>query len=201
MDRIAQAAVSLVTDCVAAGISVVTRDGRVGTRGATGELPRLCDRLQEETHQGPCVDAAWGQRLVYSGDLTDEPRWPQWAPRATSELGVGSVLCVQLFTDQDQLGALNLFSFSRHAFGGSARDEAVAIAAHAAVALAAAENIDQLEIGLARRTMIGQATGVVMERYGLGPVAAFDVLLRLSSEQSRKVYELATEVVASSSAG
>jgi len=37
----------------------------------------------------------------------------------------------------------------------------------------------------------GQATGIVMERYGLSADKAFRVLLRLSQDQNVKLYELA----------
>jgi AmiR/NasT family two-component response regulator len=48
---------------------------------------------------------------------------------------------------------------------------------------------------LSTRTVIGQATGIIMERYKLGPDAAFAVLLRTSSESNRKVREIAEQLV------
>jgi AmiR/NasT family two-component response regulator len=55
--------------------------------------------------------------------------------------------------------------------------------------------IRHLLIALERRTMIGQATGILMERYTLAPGAAFGVLMRVSQQQNRKVYEIATQLV------
>ena len=60
----------------------------------------------------------------------------------------------------------------------------------------AEERIQHLLVALERRTVIGQATGIVMERYKLGPDAAFAVLRRVSSQRNRKVVEIAEELVA-----
>jgi hypothetical protein len=56
---------------------------------------------------------------------------------------------------------------------------------------AAREKIQYLELALDHRTAIGQATGIIMERFGISADAAFATLRRLSSEQDRKVYEIA----------
>ena len=63
---------------------------------------------------------------------------------------------------------------------------------------AALAEINDLEIALDHRTVLGQATGMIMERYQLKPEAAVDVLRRLSQETNRKLYDIACELVASS---
>jgi AmiR/NasT family two-component response regulator len=60
---------------------------------------------------------------------------------------------------------------------------------------AAEERIQHLLLALEHRTVIGQATGIVMERYTLGPEAAFGVLLRVSQERNQKVYDIAQRLV------
>lgn len=60
---------------------------------------------------------------------------------------------------------------------------------------AATRQIANLENALERRTVIGQATGLVMERFGLAPEVAFEVLRRLSQEHNRKLYDIAVELV------
>jgi hypothetical protein len=57
------------------------------------------------------------------------------------------------------------------------------------------DRIDHLALAVKHRTIIGQATGILMERYGLDADAAFRTLLRLSSERERKVYKIAQELV------
>jgi len=114
-------------------------------------------------------------------------------PRIAGVLGVRSMLCLQLFTHENKLGALNLYSRQGNAYTEDNLDEAIAIAAHAAVA--AAQHIDQLGIGMARRTLIGQAVGILMERYNLDADRAFSVLVRLSSTENRKLFDIASELV------
>ena len=47
-------------------------------------------------------------------DLRAEDRWSRWGPRVTDELGFLSMTCVRLFTHEDRVGALNLFSYERN---------------------------------------------------------------------------------------
>jgi GAF domain-containing protein len=195
MHHLVQATVDLVPGCDASGITVAHRGGRIETPAASNDWPVLGDKLQAELGEGPCVDAAWKQEWVRSGDVAGDDRWPAWGPRIAAALGVRSMLCLQLFTHENKLGALNLYSRQVDAYTEENVDEAIAIAAHAAVAVAAAQHIDQLGIGMARRTLIGQAVGIMMERYDLDADRAFSVLLRLSSTENRKLFEIASELV------
>ena len=68
-------------------------------------------------------------------------------------------------------------------------------AAHAAVALAAVQQRDQLRRGLETRDVIGMAKGILMERYKLDGDRAFSVLVRASQQTNRKLREVAEELV------
>ena len=61
---------------------------------------------------------------------------------------------------------------------------------------AAYERIENLETALLHHTTIGQATGLVMERFDVSADAAMDVLKRLSQHHNRKVYDIARELLA-----
>jgi response regulator NasT len=78
-----------------------------------------------------------------------------------------------------------------------ADDRAVAaeIALHARVALAAWDAAEELERGLASRTLIGQAQGILMERFSLDADRAFQVLRRYSQDGNVKLLEVARRVV------
>ena len=76
------------------------------------------DQAQSDTHQGPCLDALYNQQTVRLSDMDAETRWPKFSRRAV-ELGVGSMLCLQLYVEQDDLGALNLQSRKKDAFNDS----------------------------------------------------------------------------------
>jgi len=179
-----------------AGISMVQRRRSVDTIAATSDIVKRGDALQYDLHEGPCLDAIWDQPQVYVEDLAGEDRWPSWGPRAAQELEVASMLCTRLFTNEDTLGALNVYSSQRGAFDEQLRDEISTLAAHAAVAVADAVEIQGLTVAVDRRTTIGIAIGVVMERFELDENRAFDVLKRLSSHRNTKIYDLATDIVA-----
>ena len=57
------------------------------------------------------------------------------------------------------------------------------------------QRIGHLVLALEHRTVIGQATGIVMERYQLTSDVAFATLLRISAHNNRKVHDLAEELV------
>jgi AmiR/NasT family two-component response regulator len=46
-----------------------------------------------------------------------------------------------------------------------------------------------------RRTVIGQAQGILMERFTLEPDAAFSVLVRLSRHRNEKLHDVAEALV------
>jgi GAF domain-containing protein len=193
--RISQAAVEIVGGDAMAGISLVHARRRIETIGATSDLARRGDELQYEKSEGPCLDAVWEQKQVYASRLAGDERWPDWGPAVGEELGVQSMLCTQLFTNEDQLGALNIYSRRPDAFDEDDRSDVELLSAHAAVAVAAAQQIEGLKFAADRRTLIGKAIGIVMERFQVDDDTAFGLLRRLSQEQNRKLYDLATQLV------
>lgn len=178
----------------ASGITMVRRRGRVENLAATSEVVARGDDLQEDLKEGPCLDAIWEEHQVYAGDLITEVRWPRWAPQIAAEHRVRSMLCTRLFTQSDVLGALNVYSPRRYAFDGELRDEITAFAAHAAIAVADSQTIEGLAIALDRRTIIGTALGIIMERFDLTNEQAFALLRRLSSHSNRKLHDVASEI-------
>jgi GAF domain-containing protein len=162
-------------------------------RAATAERAGLLDKLQEELGEGPCLDAVWEHEVVRVDDVRTEQRWPTFCARA-AEMGVGSMMCLQLFVDGDQLGAMNLYSSTVGAMDDEAEELARVLAAHAAVALAGAEHESNLRRGIDSRDLIGQAKGILMERHKITANQAFGVLARASQELNRKLLDVAVEV-------
>ncbi|MFW6773810.1 GAF and ANTAR domain-containing protein [Nocardioides sp. CPCC 205120] len=189
-------AVTNVEGCDAAGVSIVHRSRRIDTPASTDELALRADVLQHETGEGPCLDAIRRAETVCSPSLAHDERWPVWGPRVVAETGARSVLACRLFTLDDTVGALTLYSRSKDAFGPSDVEEASALAAHAAVAIAAAREIEGLGIALDTRTLTGQATGILMERFDIDSRRAFEVMVRLSSAGNTKLRDIAGEIVA-----
>lgn len=195
MEVAVRLAVGNVRNCDAASFSLAKRDGHLETPAYTDELALAADLLQYELGEGPCVEAVWEERVVHSADLAGDARWPAWGQRVVRDLRAHSVLSLQLFTHSDTLGALNLYSRTPNAFDRDDLDDGIALAAHVAIATAAAQEHAGLAAAVDTRTVIGQATGVLMERYGLDAAKAFSLLTRVSSQTNTKVRDLARELV------
>lgn len=195
-DRICAAAVELLGGAAQAGISIAHRGRHVVNLGATSEAVRLGDELQEALGEGPCLDAAWDHEQVLVDDLAREGRWPRWGPTMVAEHGIRSMLCTQLFTSKQQLGALNVYSTDPRAFDEQAQEVAKLLAVHAATSVAAAQRVEGLQFAVDRRTTIGTALGLIMAKYDLGEEQAFSVLRRISSHENRPLYDVARDVVA-----
>ena len=195
LDRLVEIAIELLPMTDHVGVSLVEHRA-IRTPAATSERLRELDEAQYDLGQGPCREAIRAQSTVTVGDLESDPRWPQWGEAMVRELGIRSSLSFRLFTDdEDSWGALNLYSYEPHAFSREDIDQGQTVAEMASVVLARAINDEQLARALATRTTIGQATGILMERFGLDPDPAFDVLRRLSSQQNLKLRDVAEEVV------
>ncbi|WP_181783517.1 GAF and ANTAR domain-containing protein [Pseudonocardia pini] len=197
-ERVTRVATKTVRGCDHAAISLIGRNGVVRTVGATDDVPARVDRLQYELGEGPCVDAIRTHEVYLTGDLATEVRWPRFASRAVAETGVRSMLALRLFAQEDTFGALNLYSRSTDAFDPHARAVAAILAAHAAVAMRAAQQRDQAEhlgAALESNRRIGMAMGVLMARGQLSEDAAFALLRRASQHLNVKLRDIADTIV------
>lgn len=188
-------AVTLIPACDHAGITLVSGKS-ISAGAASDDVVARADEIQHDLAQGPCVDVArWENRSLYVADLGAEPRWPQWSRQVRAELGVGSLLSMLLFTHDRSFGAINLYSDRIDAF--KAADVAVAqtLAAHLAVAVSDGKEIQDRDRGMVTRTVIGQAEGILMERYKIGDDEAFAYLRRISQDTNRKLVQIAQELV------
>lgn len=68
-------------------------------------------------------------------------------------------------------------------------------ATHAAITLGTARERDSLDEALRLRGMIGQAIGIMKERYDMGEDRAFAFLVRASSHGNVKLRDVAQELV------
>jgi GAF domain-containing protein len=177
------------------GISVIDDKGRMETRAATDPLVLELDRLQDDVGEGPGLSAMRETPVVAVSRAREDQRWPGYLPKAVS-LGLRAQLAVRLFLDDAcTLGALSLYSTSRDTIHPDAEGIADLFAAHAAIALQRAREVSHLSAGLESRKIIGQAMGILMERYQLDEDRAFAFLVRASSHSNIKVRDLAAELV------
>lgn len=184
-----------LTACDDVGVSLVERD-KIRTPAASSERLRELDEAQYELGQGPCRAAILEHETVVVDDLATDPRWPTWGRAMVEELGIRSSLSFRLFTRGDRTwGALNVYSRTPGAFSDDEVEHGRTIAAMAAVALARSINDEQLAGAIETRTVIGQAIGMIMERYDLDGDRAFEVLRRISSQTNTKLRDVAGQLV------
>jgi len=176
------------------GISIVHRSGQVETMASTGVLVEQLDEIQYTLGQGPCVTAMLEDRTVMVEDARHEQRWPDFIREAV-RLGLRAQLGVRLFHDDSGIGALNMYSFEADTLDPHLPHLAELFAGHAAHALGHARHSEQLETALETRSLIGQALGIVMERYQVDEPRAFDFLVRISSTSNTKLREVARRIV------
>jgi hypothetical protein len=192
--EVVRGAVELVPGCDEASISIVLGRRKVTSEAASGDLPRAVDALQEHLQEGPCLDAAYLHATVRVSNMATETRWPRFAPAALAE-GAAGMLSLQLYVQDDDLGALNLFSRRPGAFTDESEHVGLVFAAHAAVAYSASRREDRMTRGLLTQQVIGQAQGIIMERYKITDARAFALLVRASQHHMVKLRDLASHLV------
>lgn len=96
-----------------------------------------------------------------------------------------------LFTEGEELGALNFYSREPGAFTEGSELAGWLLASHAAIAFSSARTHAQMENAVATREVIGEAMGILMGRHHITEEQAFDVLRRYSQENNIKLREVA----------
>lgn len=136
-----------------------------------------------------------GADEVAAAHFRHDHRWPRYIPPAVKE-GLRSQLAVRLFLDDHgTVGGLNLYSTISEEIDPEAEQVADLFATHAAIALGNARERDSLNQLLGSRKTIGQAIGIVMERYGINQDQAFAFLVRASSTSNIKLRDIAQALV------
>ena len=103
----------------------------------------------------------------------------------------------QLYVDEDDLGALNLYARTPGSFDEESERVGVLFASHAAIAYDAARTQSGLHRSAATRQLIGQAQGILMERHKIIPDRAFALLVAASQSGNVKLREIAEQLVQS----
>jgi transcriptional regulator with GAF, ATPase, and Fis domain len=165
----------------------------------TDERTLRIDSDQYAVGDGPCLHAARTRSIVLLDSEEAMERWPAFAAAARAE-GVNSFLAAPLFTDDQTLGAFNLYGRDFHAFDSidaeildlltSAVSRAIGDFARFKSAHDTAESIQRV---LQTRAPIEQAKGVLMAMRGIDADEAFDVLRVQSQATNVPVRVLAVD--------
>jgi GAF domain-containing protein len=181
-------------NCTQAGLVLAQRGGRIEIAAVTGAVVETIGQLQIDTGEGPLIDAVRDGHTVLIRDTLVETRWPEWATKI-NELGLRTVLHIALHVNDRTGGVLSLYSTEPDAFDDD--DDAVAhiLARHAAVAVASARHEETLSKAVDARKLIGQAMGILMERYNVDDDRAFAILRRYSQDANTKLRDVAQRLI------
>jgi GAF domain-containing protein len=178
-----------------AGVTVTTNRKRIDTPATTHRYPLLLDQIQQRHREGPCLASAWEMQTFHIADLENEHRWPKYRDDALAETPIRSVMAFQLFIADRAMGALNVYAEEPNAFDDETEEVGLIFATHMAVAWNAARRDEQFRKALETRDTIGQAKGMIMERYGIGAIQAFEMLRKLSQDSNVPLVRIAQELV------
>lgn len=178
-----------------AGITLAERSKSVVNVAATHRYPVLLDVIQDRYGEGPCLDAAWRHHVMHVEDLAEDQRWPRYRRYAMEQTPIRSILSYELFVDRGTMAALNFYAERPHAFPDESVELGGVFATHIALAWSMFRRQDQFRSALASRDMIGQAKGIIMERFNLDAVEAFELLTRLSQKSNTRLIEIAKSLV------
>lgn len=178
-----------------AGVTVIDDNSAVSSLAATHSYPAVLDAVQRDVGEGPCLSAAWNLQVISIDDLSAETRWPRYRDIAMERTPVRSIVSFRLFGDTNKIAALNLYAEQAHAFDEESIEMGLIFAAHTTVAWNMMRRQEQFRSALASRDLIGQAKGILMERFNINAVAAFDMLRRVSQDSNTRLVDVAENLV------
>jgi GAF domain-containing protein len=159
------------------------------------------DAAQYAAGDGPCLDAFRTGREIHIDDTRLETRWAAFSAAAAAH-GVCSTLSLPLTAAGSTLGALTLYARSTGQLADLDRERTVLWTAGAstvvanAAAYADARTLNEnLQEALRSRATIDQAIGIILAGGGRTPNEAFDLLVRASQRENRKLRDVAAQMV------
>jgi hypothetical protein len=193
LQSLTRAAVEMLPGVDEATITIRHEAGAIRSYAFTAAFLEELDAWQFDAAEGPCYDGVTNNAFTVCGDLRNDPRYPRYGTRAVSA-GIQSQAGLRLFESKRTIGGLNLYSRSV----GALADVvflAELFSEHARSAVAYASQIDGLRNAVTTRQMIGQAVGIMMQRFDLPEDRAFAFLARISSDRNVKLRVIAQEVI------
>jgi GAF domain-containing protein len=181
--------------CRYAGVVLNERGHKLTIAAVTA--PVICDlyELQLLAAEGPLLTCLREHVPVSVNDVATDDRWsPEWTALATA-IGIRSVLHLPLAWTDHPVGVLSFFSEQRDGFGPDDLAVGHILARHASIAVANARNEETLARAVDARKLVGQAMGILMERFDLDGDRAFEVLKRYSQDSNTKLRDVAQQLI------
>ncbi|WP_457145146.1 GAF and ANTAR domain-containing protein [Mycobacterium sp. URHB0021] len=191
--RVTESAVDLIDGVDYADVMLI-QDGQHWSVAATDPVVTHLDELQMEFKEGPCLQAAVEDALIRCSDLQHDERWPTFAGAALAA-GIRSVLSFQLYTNRGGAGALNLLSREPNTVDSEGEVIGAMLATHAAGLMVMVNRRKEFDSALASRDLIGQAKGILMHKFSIDSVRAFELMVRQSQNSNTPVRTIAQQII------
>lgn len=177
--------------------SVTVVDHRLFIRclAATDRHPQVLDEIQQSCREGPCLEAVHDHHVCGVPDLGRETRWPTFVEKALVNTPIRSIVCCPIFSTQHSDTTLNLYAEQPGVLNTDSAKVGLAFATHLAATVQVGRREKQFRRMLSNRDVIGQAKGVLMERFDIDAISAYALLARLSKEHQRSVSATARAVL------
>jgi GAF domain-containing protein len=200
LTKVAQYAEQAVPAAAMTGLTMLV-DGRARTAVFTDEAAPEIDSAQYETGIGPCLDAFRHQRTFRMDDTSKDDRWGPFSEAAAAH-GIRSTLSIPLVANHEGLGALNFYSRTPNGFSKEDEEVASQFGVQTAIVLANAQAYwdahllsQNLATAMQSRAVIEQAKGILMGAQRCTADEAFQILVRASQRENRKLREIAEDIV------
>ena len=190
-----------VVEADGTGLTLIHEDGRPRWVAVSDAAMELLEQVQHDFGEGPSLVAYAEDRVVAVEDLRSERVWDRIAA-VVGQLHVRGVLSVPVRLAELPVGTLDVYVTRPRAWSPTEVEALGALAAVTAelvstgVELAVRDaEVAQLRRALASRVWIEQAKGVLAATRGVSPDEAFQQLRKRARSSSRKLADLAQEVV------
>ncbi|GAA3500153.1 ANTAR domain-containing protein [Streptomyces prasinosporus] len=190
LDAAVRLAVDLLPGAEHAGVSLIERNNRRRTLAWTDEVVRAAEDGHPTGERQPYWQRLWNAPVAEVADSEGDDGEDELAG-----LGLRSVLSLRLRADRRRLTVLTAYARKPRAFDEAALRVGRLFTAHVGIALESATVRVQLTEAMRTRDLIGQATGILMERLDIDAAAAFDSLVRASQRENVKLRDLARRIV------
>ena len=177
------------------------RRKRTATIGGSSGRAVVLDRIEQSLGDGPCIEALQSGVPILLGDVSSDPRWPEYCS-ALSSAGVGGSLGIPMNLENDAGAVLDYFAPVSGLFDEQAVADGVRFADMAgkalrlAVRIASADQLaENMKSAMDTRTAIDLACGIIMAENKCSKDRAFEILRSASNTRNQKLNELAESLV------
>ncbi|MFF3911584.1 GAF and ANTAR domain-containing protein [Streptomyces sp. NPDC001848] len=190
MSTAVRLAVRLLPGAEHAAISEAERGTHFRTLAWSDEVVRTAHGSHPGSDHAPYWNNLWHAPVVRVADSENDA-----GASVLAGLGMRSALALRLRAGKRRLTVLTAYARKPHAFDEAATRIGRLFTAHVGLALESVTVREQLTEAMHTRDLIGQATGILMERLNMDATEAFDSLVRASQRENVKLRDLARRIV------